>query len=164
MPESTSEIPKQVERRVPILDKESAQAFPSFDQLDRQWFLLSEAIRRDIILKPDVRKKLVPFCTVPLSENLRNTMLNALIPLDPRIEKLANRYRSQVSSYLALPAVPDNLIRPDIANAPPLEIDSFNMWAVSSKSGITPQERHMVAKRYKYARDTKILAFGAEIL
>lgn len=165
MPESTSEIPTQVDRRVPILNKDSAEAFPPFDQIDKQWFLLSEAIRRDIILKPDMRKKLVPFCTVPLSETLPDAMLNALSPIDPRVEKLAERYRLEVSSYLALPAVPENLIRPDISNAPSLiETDSYWQYPRASESGITLQERQMVAKRYKYARDAKILALGAEIL
>lgn len=165
MPESTSEIPTQVDRRVPILNKDSAEAFPPFDQIDKQWFLLSEAIRRDIILKPDMRKKLVPFCTVPLSETLPDAMLNALSPIDPRVEKLAERYRLEVSSYLALPAVPENLIRPDISNAPSLiETDSYWQYTRASESGITLQERQMVAKRYKYARDAKILALGAEIL
>ena len=150
MPESSSETPIHTNRRVSILDEESTKAFPSFDQLDRQWFLLSGAIQRDMATNLNVRKQLVPFCSVPLSETLPQDMLNSLSSMDTRVKRLADRYRSQVSSYLALPTVPDNLIRPDIANAPPLE---FNMWDVSSKSGITRQERWMVAKRYQYARD-----------
>lgn len=79
MSELTPDIAQQgtqqrIERRIPIINEDSARAFP-LRRIDRQWSLLSEAIRRDIIAKPDVRKKMLltgtPYNKTSFYENLR---------------------------------------------------------------------------------------------
>jgi predicted metal-dependent phosphoesterase TrpH len=142
MSESTSpEIPK------PILNEETEAAFPIND-IDRQWELVTEAIRRDLIVKPEIRKTLSKFCTQSVSETLPSQFLSELSSVDKRVARLASRYLEALPGYLDLPAVPDEQIKPDLRLS----------------YGLPKEERLMIAKRYKYARDAKILALGAEII
>lgn len=173
-----------IEGRKPILDQESAKTFPP-KNIDRQWNFITEAIRRDIATKPEIRKQLEVFCVKPVSETLPNECIDLLSKNDPRIANLAERYKSEAKAYLVLPPVPDEQIKPDIRNAPSYysikpRMDAWRKYypeigeegvrnkarefLKNNKEGITREEREMIGIRYGYARDVKRLALGAEIL
>lgn len=183
MDESTAT--SEIVQRTPILDKETATTFPT-DDIDKQWGLATEAIRRDLIAKPEIRKTLTAFCTQPVSESLPGQFLSSLSSVDERIARLAQRYQETLPGYLDLPAVPDEQIEPDIRHAFGLQNIGRTVEALTQMygkdnprykerlqeyidsgtfmRGITAEERLMIVKRYKYARDAKILALGAEIM
>src|SRR3989344_1484560 len=175
----------EIPRRVPVIDEEAASKFP-LDEIDRQWDLTTEAIRRNLITKPEIRKALIPFCAQPLSESLPGQLLSALSSTDERVKKLATRYKDMLPAYLGLETVPDEMMNPDISQASGLlrpEKMAATLASIYSVNGpgykenlqelinsgtflrgITAEERLMVIKRFKFARDAKILALGAEIL
>lgn len=174
-----------IETRTPVIGPENKQIY-SPDDIERQWRFITEAVRRDLITKPKTRNVLLDFCATPVTEDLPNQFVNAVSNIDKRVAKLGNRYRDGIKDYLKLPAVPDEQIRPDIRHAPQLTkpedvIKNLTQWygkedPMYEKSlrrdieegtflrGITEQERLMIAKRYKYARDIKLFALGAEIV
>lgn len=182
---SESTATPEVAQRTPILNKETATVFP-LDDIDRQWGLATEAIRRDMVGKPEVRKTLVPFCREPVSEALPGQFLSTLSSVDERVARLAQRYQETLPGYLDLPTVPDEQIKPDVRHAArlhtlddtvamltrlygqddPMYKDSLQRHIDSGTfmRGITAEERLMIVKRYKYARDAKILALGAEVM
>lgn len=174
-----------IEARAPIIDKERAQVF-SFDAMDKQWGLLTEATRREFISNSETRKALLQFCKTPITEKLPDNFLQVISTFDKRVAKLVDRYKSNIKAYFELPAVPEDQIQPDIRHAPslttPKEImdmlkemygDDESQYEGTIKRyidsgtflrGITEDERQMITKRYKYARDVKLLALGAEIV
>lgn len=174
-----------IERRTPLMNKEAATAFPS-DKLDNQWALITEAVRRDLSNNPQVRKALIGFCAQPVSESLPGDFLTSLSNADPKVARINHRFQDILPTYLTLPPVPDELITPDVRYAAGLRtpedvieslgriFDKNNPLFESSldeyikagafTNGITREERQMIIKRYKFARDVKILALGAEIL
>ncbi len=174
-----------IETRIPVIGPEGRHAFLS-DDIDKQWGLITEATRRNFIIKPESRNALLKFCTTPVSETLPDQFLKTVSGVDERIARLAKRYRASIRSYLEIPPVPDEQVKPDIRNAPSLRrpddvIDMLNrlyskddpMYEESLKHyigsgaflrGITEEERLMITKRYKYARDVKLLVLGAEII
>lgn len=135
----------RTEQNVPIVIPES---LPPIDVLKKQWEMITEALRRDILTKPEVRKTLIVFCNRPVTETLPDELIASVIHIDERIARLAERYNDSLRGYLALPAVPDEMIVPDIRNA----------------SGITSSERKRIATRYAMARDVKLLVLGADVL
>lgn len=183
----------KIEHRVPIVNEETGCIF-SANELDRQWRLVTEKVRKDSIAKPEVRKTLVPFCSEQVSEALPGQFLSLISKADEGIAKLVRRYKEILLAYLNLSPVPDEQIQPDVSNAPYLQtpdetvrklkflprvskvsdaddkereiynqLQSYIDSGVFMK-GITKEERQMIARRYRYARDVKILALGAEIL
>lgn len=174
-----------IEARKPIIDSESAQAYPP-DEIDRQWRLVTEATRRGLINDQSTRRTLLQFCTTPVTETLPGQFLQTTLASDQLIARLAERYRLGIKQYLELPAVPDELIKPDIRNAPTLlnphkliedlrrlyrgddaQFERSLRNKIESGAflrGITAEERLMIVQRYRYARDVKLLALGAEII
>lgn len=118
------------------------------EEADRQWRLISEAIRRDIRAKSTIRRALIPFVQRPLSENIPSDALKVMERNSSFVAKLGVRYRAGLTEYLNLPPVPDELLVPDLRNA----------------FGITLAEQALVATRYRFARDIKLLSLAAEIL
>lgn len=181
MPESNI---SPIESRRPIIGPEVNQVF-SPDAVDRQWRLVTEATRRELIAIPEVRRALSGFCTTPVSETLPEDFLKAVSSVDPRIANLADRFNAGIRAYLELPPVPNEQVVPDIRHALPLveprEVidglmrlygDKHPRFEASLREyvksgtflrGITAEERLLIARRYKYARDVKLLALGAEI-
>ena len=171
--------------REPVLNESSAESFSS-SALDRQWTLVTEAVKRELLHSPEVRQALIQFCSAPLSENLPKDFLEAMSDVSTRVAKLAQRYDSSLVKYLELPPVPDDQMIPDIRLAKALKTVSETLTdlqdvygddaeAVESEfqnyvhngsfsNGITEEERALVLQRYRYARDIKLLALGAEII
>lgn len=175
-----------VETRTPVIGPENIQAYPP-DDIDRQWRLITAALR-DLIEKAELRDiphRMLGFCNTSVTEKLPDQFLNAVSNIDKRVARLAERYRTGVTAYLGLPAVPDDLIVPDLKHAKsfftpdqvrdglaeqygkdnPMYESVFNHLVQSGTflRGITKEERLMIAMRYRYARDVKLLALGAEI-
>lgn len=133
--------------RKPIIDSETANQFPD-EKLEQEWQLLTEAARRNVLVNSKIREVLIPFCTTAVSELLPHQFISVLSSEDEGVEKLWQRYSDCLGRYLALDALPDNQLKPDLRYA----------------RGITEEEREMVKRRYRFARDVKILALGAELL
>lgn len=177
---SISEIPA----RTPVITEEQNKRLPT-NETDRQWGFITEAARREIIENPTARKVVMNFCDRPLHELLPDQFVNAISSINERIGRLVDRYRAGISEYLALPAVPDNQLKPDIRHALGLDtpekaikrlrrifkdddpqfqemLESY-ISSGTFLQGIAFEERSLVAQRYRYARDVKLLALGAEI-
>jgi len=164
---------ENIPKRIPILDAQSAKKFPS-ETIDQQWNLTTEVLKREIQNDHGTREAILPFVSSPVSEDLPDKVINDNIG---RIEK---RFHKQLGEYLELPAVPDELIHPDITNAP-FHLDpqtALEQYATTPygkqwldeaidhgyfQKGITTEERAMVIKRYRLARDIKLLALAGEM-
>lgn len=174
------------EQRHPVIGPEQAEQFPEA-QIDKQWRYVTEVMRRAVQEKPAVRQCLLEFLNQPVSESLAWEALQQLAPLDQRLANFLDRYKDgQLVRYLNFPPVPDEQLQPDIFNAPKLpnaeasvqmlrdlytnEDEQYQRTLqrlVDSKhflTGVTIEERWLVAHRYRFARDIKMLALGAELL
>lgn len=174
---------EDIESRQPIMDLESTEQYPP-DKMDGQWRLLTEAIRRDILVNPETRRVAISYVSSPVDESLAKKFLDEL-SLFPRIGKLIERFRDGIVSYLGLETVPEDQIIPDIRHAPSLQKPHDivkrlkELYGENTQDyylalleyvnrgtflrGITAQERLMVAQRYRFARDVKLLALQAEV-
>lgn len=141
--------------RIPVVDQERAGAF-RIDDLDREWNLVTETAKRNIFQNPDARRALIGFTTIPVSESLPASFLSSIGGVDPRVNRISSRYERNLGVFLALPSVPDELLRPDLRSAA-FRSDTYPDY------GITNEEREMVTRRYRYGRDVKLLALGAEM-
>src|SRR3989344_1303227 len=172
-----------IERRTPVISQEAPF---SMDVVGQQWGMITEAVRREIVVNPQIRQTLLGFTTKPVSETLPDEFIKSISASDPRIARLSARYEKTLGACLALPPVPEEQITPDVSHAPSLQVPETTMEMFSSiygkndamyeerlhfyiqsgtfLSGITSEERQLIARRYVYARDIKLLALGAEII
>jgi hypothetical protein len=88
-----------IETRVPVIGPEDKQKYP-LTEIDRQWRLVTEAIRQDLVAKPETRRAIMDLCNVPVSEVLPRQFLQAASATDPRIAKLAERYATGIKPIL----------------------------------------------------------------
>lgn len=151
---------------------------------DRQWLVLTEAARAAVLGNPGVRRGMVSFAAVPLSESLPLRAIAELAERDKRVASLAETMHSTLGAVLELPEVPDDVLWPDIRHAAPIQRredaakelvrrqgdpEDFALTAdslrdrVAEKPGVTEAERELVARRYRYARDVKLLSLIAEL-
>jgi len=175
-----------IETRKPILDKESAEKF-NFEGIDKQWLLVTERIRRNILENSETRGIAAEYAKIPVSESLPCDFL-LKISLHDDVSKLIDRYKESLMTFLGLPAVPDENITSDITHAPSLSVPKDLIAIMDSSSfysndevayqellqshidrgfftkGVTFYERKMIAQRYRFARDVKMLAFIADSL
>lgn len=171
-------------RRDRVLENEAANKARDAE-IDHQWLVVTESARRAIITSPEVRHSAVPFTTEPLSEALPQKAIRSLAGIDPRTARLAEAMGKTLGSVLGLSPVPDELLTPDLRHAPSLrrkadEVDSLTRWKsdlsehyddllqetrnrVEKSPGVTQAERDLVARRYRYARDIKMLGLMAEL-
>lgn len=170
---------------VPQSQEQEITTFIPEELVTKQWGLITEVIRREIQNDPSLRQALINFAAIPLSEALPKNLLEKLAhSSNVRIAKLIERFSAGLGKYSALPAIPETNIVPDIRNAPeklsPASAldrlkraygDNATISAAFEKyaqqgvfdKGLTDEERSLVSKRYKYARDIKILALQAEL-
>jgi len=169
--------------REPVVDDEDVVEGEGAT-VDRQWRLFTEALRKDIQASPAIRRVAETFTAMPLSETLPGAAVSEIIKDDPRVARLA-RHMGALGVALSRPAVPDEVLIPDITNAPQLirreqETELLERWKrdlpnhygsmleslhdnVEQSPGITWAERRLVARRYRYARDVKLLGLMAEL-
>ncbi len=155
--------------RSPILI--DAKSFPPLE-MRNGWRMLTETIKRDIKSSHEARMSMLPFCRTPLSEDLPNLAVTT-VSSDGKVGRLMQRFK-KLEEYLRLPQVPDESLSPDITHARFLMtkdaksmIDSGKTHALkngAANNGVTLAEKAMVAQRYVFARDIKILAFGSELI
>lgn len=155
-------------------------------RIERQWVVLTELARRAIIALPDESKWLADIMATPLSEDLPRKTVAKLAETDPRIAGFAEVTRNTLGYVLGLDSVPDELFEPDLYNSPALyrREDVVNALTyfknenlpdayrdflqgaqkqVECSPGVTPAERDLAARRYRYARDIKLLNLMAEL-
>lgn len=175
--------PPQIPERKPVMSGETKKEFPD-DQIDREWLQVTEIIRRRIIADPEMRKKVAHFATVPVTESLPKEFLEAIVLTNSIIKELIEVFRIKIIKYVSLPPVPDELIQPDITNASNLlsvkgvvenlqkdlndetvekTIQKFAEQGIFTK-GITWIEKEMILRRYRFAREVKLLALQAELI
>ena len=125
--------------------------------------------------------------TEPISEALPGQVLPWIAPAVPRLAEFMESYGDgPLVRLLNLPAVPDDQLQPDISNAKRLmdpeqylgtlreayvdddvKYQQVVQQLVEHKTfvrGVTLQEQLLVAQRYRFARDLKMLSLGAELL
>lgn len=176
-------------QRIPVVPTDREGFHP--ESANAQWMRVTEAIRQDVIAGGVVRGVVAGFVTAPLSEALPRLVIDQVAAVDSRIARIAARYSNRLGVILNLPEVPDEQIVPDISNAKSLKtvegmrrnlqslgyqeddprfeehLEDYIRFAEESGQfsyGITQQERILIAQRYRFARDMKIMALGAEIL
>lgn len=171
-------------RRDRVLDDEAANMARDA-KIDHEWLALTEAARRAIITSPEIRHRAASFTVEPLSEALPQRAVSELADSDPRTARLARLTGKTLGTVLGLSPVPDELLTPDLRHALPLrrkadEVDSLTRWKsdlsehyvdllqetcnrVEQSPGVTQAERDLVARRYRYARDVKMLGLMAEL-
>lgn len=115
------------------------------EEMKRQWLLVTEAIRQEVLADPAVRSIVQSFIDQPVDEELPQKLMGALAA-HPRLAQLAQRYEQELVAYLAFPAIPDKHMQPDFRHA----------------TSITLEERNRAIQRYRFARDVKLLALQAE--
>ena len=140
----------------PFADNDSIEGKPMedgsaakfhLDEINNQWMLVTEAVRRDLLTKPTVRNVLTQFCTTPVSELLPQSVFHTIETIDERIAQLSSRYSASLGAYLNIAPVSEDRIVPDITYSPHL----------------TEEEKSLVATRFRFARDVKTLALAAEL-
>lgn len=184
MPESPIIDTSHIPRREPVLDHDKAVKFQK-EAVNKQWQLVTGRITQDIKSQKEVRDALLPFTSIPVSESLASQALRAVSPVDDNVGKLAQRYEATLGAYVDLPSVPDDALVPDITysaqykspeemaaylsgSLPPdevkKEIQRWHEVGGFTSHTTTEEEKKLVATRYRFARDVKVLALGAELL
>ncbi len=154
---------------------------------DRQWLLVTEAARRAINGSVEARQLAVKFTQVPLNETLPAAALSELAATDDRLSRIISRAGAVLGRKLALEPVPDQAIAPDLRHSPKLKTRedvagslkamkheiytqrSYDQTLEDTRDrqaeghGITLAEQQLVDRRYRYARDIKLLGLGAEL-
>lgn len=182
-----TDFEQSIPHRTPIIDAKSAEKI-DFNKIENQWKLLTERIRRNIPKSQAVRDSLIPFCSTPFSESLPDKSIKELSKNDPQVARLATRLKNNMGEFLSLPEIPLELTEPTIKTAPELidlhtEIEQIKKFYDLSETdldfeskilkyisksggilgGLTPEEKQMAYRRYRFGGDIKILALGAEI-
>ena len=174
-----------IESRKPILDQESVEKY-DFGKIDKQWTVITEHIRRNILEDIEVRKTVAQYAKITVSESLPYEFLLKISLDDKEVSGLIDRYKSLID-FLNLPPVPDEHITPDITHSHLLRIPQAVIKRIEEEHegfykgidprevlqkwidegafrGVTFQERGMIARRYRFARDVKMLALIADSL
>ena len=173
-----------VEFREPIIDNYSTVKAQGA-KADVQWLAVTEAIRRAIIANPEARQTMVEFAGRPLSEVLPRQAVESIAEADDKTARLS-ALGGALLAVLKYDSVPDELLKPDIRTAPYLirkgaEAENFAMTSryydsfdpekeienikkrVDDRPGVTQAEKDLVVRRYRYARDVKLLSLMAEL-
>lgn len=118
------------------------------DTVDRQWRLTTEAIKRKLIAGGPVCDAARKFCTIPVSEDLASKFISEISAVDPAVSELVYRRGQQLLEDIGKEPIPDEKLAPDLSNTPFL----------------TREQKMDLARRFRCARDVKVLALGAELL
>lgn len=108
---------RTIKLRHPILEASFISGF-GIENHRREWNLITEKIRRAVVESSSMRTQLIPLVSRPLSQSYAAESIDSAGKVDPELRKLNNRYKDQIGGYLRLPSVPDEMIIPDVANAP----------------------------------------------
>lgn len=147
---------------------------------DRQWGLVT-AVATDIIRSDSsARRALVDLVAEPLSEDLPLRAIRGLATEGSRLSRVLGR-TGTLTTMLALPSIPDEAIVPDIKHAFGVTrregaVDSlvrskqfggYEHLLANTRTlaplGMTEGEKVLALRRFKYARDAKLLGLMAEL-
>jgi hypothetical protein len=152
--------------------------------INREWRVVSEYLRRSVLDSAEARHALIPFVASPLSETLPNEAVQSVAILDHHLEQTQERMK-RLYDILKVPAVPDEAIVPDIHWAPTLLDHDHQVARLSyikekygddtydrhleslaedKGAGLTHNERQLVELRFRQARDVKLMAFMSELI
>lgn len=154
-------------------------------EVDREWTAVTEAARRAIIGSAETRHIAAGFTSEPLGEGLPQKAVDEIAASDVRTARLLRLTHGKLGVVLGLPEVPNEAIVPDIDKAPGLKrredtVRSMSRWwrdgpetysemldhtrqQVERSPGLSSAEKELVARRYRYARDVKMLGLMAEL-
>jgi hypothetical protein len=156
----------------------------SIEKIDHQWLIATEIARR-AIKNSDVCNVLTSYNTMPLSESIPYDAINKIADSNDNMARLAKHYSNELGVFLNYNEVPNDVLVPDITYATAYtgiedekrvlshikqysDAKSFGQLLDSKKNdgivpGVTKSERVLVARRYRYARDIKMLGLMAEL-
>lgn len=176
--------------RQPVVDEDTsglnrAPVSAQDRRVDYDWLAVTEAARRAITTSPDARRKATTFAADPLSESLPQKAVQELADVDPRVARLAKLTKKTLGVVLEYSPVSEELLTPDIKHSPilqrredvvaglverkarfPQEYDTALQRArgrIEKFPGVTEAERKLVGRRYRYAREVKLLGLMAEL-
>ena len=153
------------ELRTPVI--ENGEKLYDREKVMKQWELLSTLAMREIKVDPDLRAQVVELAALPLSEKLGKAFFDILRTNEnASVQRLAERYADgDLYKMLSLDEVPDELIVPDIINAPGYHPHRpGDEISPEGSDGLTNPERDLISDRYIVGRNVKRLILGAEIL
>lgn len=166
--------------RVPVL-RNKDQLNLSRQQIENKWNILTEVIKRESLCDEETRDTLASFVGQPLEELLPEKVIGAITANNQRTRHHLEK-SAQLESYLSLPRVPEDQQGVDLYSSKHLpdmddsvryeKADDEGKIALLRRmvetgtfsTGITGPEKQLVQTRFRYARDVKILALGAELL
>ncbi len=174
---------ESIAERAPVLSESTAEHFET-GELDQQWLLLTEAVRQEILSESATRTLVTSFIDSPVSEALPAQFIEKLSS-NARVAKLIDRFKDKLGTYLKIDSVPDEQLQPDITHAKlkyDLETTIKYLQSIHGDDtpefysalqervehgtflqGVTVQEKTLVAQRYRFARDVKMLALQAAV-
>lgn len=171
--------------RTPVIDGLSKEdAREREERVNNQWTTVTGIARAAILNSPQVREAMAGLSVLPLSESLPKNAIDTLSQVDSRASE-AIRQMGVLGSYVALNNVPDEAIGKRLKGATPLRtketvvkdlVDrktgdpagygtALDQWRkyLAEDPGITETEKELVARRYQFGRDTKLLGLMAEM-
>jgi len=186
---SLHDYARNLERRVPVLPRESHPEIES-RVIEQQWSALLDELRKLIGTDPGLRKKMADFSSAKITEETAFACMQALAERSPVIQRLLQT-SAELKMYLALPAVPEAALAVHVKGTPssitperyleskllehadgPITAEVYEeVHARLSElsglklfhMGITPEERLLILRRYRFARDVKFLALAASV-
>lgn len=177
--------PNSAPEQLSAINEENAGHL-NLDKIDREWMVVTEMVRREIIGNSAARERVRALLHEPLSENLPAVLVDAAVEINDEVRAWAERHGNLID-YLHLPTVPDERIGHDIRTAGSFRTRRHGLQYLASgqregwldegaieagltaldeeqfPQGITLDEREMIARRYSFARDVKMLALMAEL-
>ncbi len=151
------------QERTPVLDRETN----TFDvpKIERQMGYLTMIVAEEMRKDEALRDAIMTFAATPLTEELPNAFVEQIEATgNERIAAFLSSEGLELKPFIALPAVPEELLTPDIVNAPSYEKSGTSTWSPEGRAGVTSEERKLVGSRFVFARYVKRLALGAELL
>lgn len=160
--------------------------------IDHQWLMATEAARRAILSNPQAREVVRAYVTTPIDETIPSQVMDALAETNPLVSRTLRLSKAGLGALLGLEPVPRELLKPDITNAPSLQTAQYTeeilgSWLdmpdfleenpeylaeqlqdtadrIEKHPGVTDAEKRLAARRYRYARDVKMLALMSELV
>lgn len=158
--------------------------------VEQQWRHITEVARQSILANVQIREAAAILVTTPVAEALPAEALDRFAEKDERTAAMLKSIEGELGKVLGLPSVPTEAVQPDLRSATylysredalreldgvekrardPKELETDTERVMQSidrrlkKGGITRGEQELIAARYRYARDVKLLALTGEL-
>lgn len=97
------------------MDKDTFNGI-NYKRYNRQWWVLAQVIRREILVNPAIRDIVLKYIWKSLKEWLAKEFLNDL-SVNEKISSYIDKYRDEIIKYLELKEVPDEQIEGDLRSS-----------------------------------------------